>query len=149
MEPKLLTEAEWTARLAAWSVGEDYHLIIAELDKLGLIAPEPDPLEAIVDAAMKQYRAYPSSMLASIKHAVRFAARRGMELQREPPPASTLAGLRTAVMTALRGTTACIEYDDFNRQSPSVSQEDAEAFIDRLHAALTQPPHADRGWDDA
>ncbi len=43
--PNLLTEAQWMERLAAWSVGESYHLIITELRERGLIADEPvDPL---------------------------------------------------------------------------------------------------------
>jgi hypothetical protein len=146
--PKLLTEAEAIVLLS--NIYMDKEVKIAELRERGLIAPDPvDPLlvearNVVGDYAAKTngyeiyeavYRQGKRDSDSEVQVALA-ALRRGMELTPAARPL-TREMVREAVIGAIG--MACIDMSDFTDDNAfDEYKQDAEDFIDRLHAALTE-----------
>ena len=144
--PKLLTEAEWRLHYADFFFpSETLERIIAAHKQRGLIAPEVDPVlaaardfvaelarhwdvEGHAIGAPKEYRDGIYDDDEDIQIALA-ALRRALELAK---PELTREMVREAVIGAKPNL---LQAGDFRREC---HMAEAEAFIDRLHAALTE-----------
>lgn len=144
-KPVLLTEREW-ANLIGLSA---YSKASATLRERGLIAPEPvDPL--LVEArevcardseaggwglAAKEYRDGQRDEAVPIRLTLA-ALRRGMDLA--PAARLTREIVREAAKVALRSCTRMLSASDFESAALDDDKRNIEAFVNRLHTALTQ-----------
>lgn len=142
MEPKLLTEVEARDLLERYT--EDG--VIDELRERGLIAPEPEA-DAFDVAVINALEADGWSFSTASAHTLAGALRgQGMELQREAQPALTVESGCKGNITLLfeqAGWEAVAQIAE--DRGDHVTAAEAKSNADRLHAAITQPPHADKG----
>lgn len=144
--PKLLTEAEWLDILAGIHHGTDE--LMAELRERGLIAEDPvDPLLIEARAFLVGHWAatgklaervlagdYDSSFDAALALA---AIKRGIEIGKAERPQLTLDDLRAEVIEAFPDE-HMMELSDFYAPKAREDRQVAEAFVERLHAALSK-----------
>lgn len=123
MEPKLLTEAEWQRISSPLGLTSTIDQIASALRERGLIAPDPDAIDRLRDAL----EAIHGIALDRDKMA-RVCRKARMELR----PPLTREMVREAIIKA---DPCCLAKSDFRPTSQHL--KGAEAFVDALHAALT------------
>lgn len=145
MEPKLTIEEAKGAWNATFHLhAKSFEEYCADLLKRGLIAPEPEPVDPLLEEAETLHGEWVDGLVGEHGDTIDLALaalKRGMELQREAQPVLTHKTYFVEEVIDLlqdAGTTSVrMEYSEG-------WHDKRRDLLNRLHAALTQPPHADK-----